>query len=71
MNLNRDGSLASRPAVVGHTGVDDGNARYVDRVDDLAIASFVGCAPLRGLPADLYDVPRGWKVFSLRFKLPG
>lgn len=70
LNINRDGSLAGRPAVVGHTGIDDANSRYVDRVDDLAIAAFVGCAPLRGLPADLYDVPRGWKVFRLRFNLP-
>ncbi|MES2755447.1 MAG: cell envelope biogenesis protein TolA [Pseudomonadota bacterium] len=70
LNINRDGSLASRPTVIGHTGVDDGNARYVDRVDDLTIAAFMGCAPLRGLPADLYDVPRGWKRFKMRFKLP-
>ncbi|GGB19854.1 hypothetical protein GCM10011380_06750 [Sphingomonas metalli] len=71
LRLNRDGSLASRPRVVGHTGVDDENRRYVDRVDDLAIATFVGCSPLRGLPDELYDVQNGWSNFTLRYKLPG
>ena len=71
LSINRDGSLAGRPQVVGHDGVDDGNARYVDRVDDLAIATFVGCAPLKGFPPELYAVPRGWKLFTLRYKLPG
>ena len=71
LSINRDGSLAGRPQIVGHDGVDDSNARYVDRVDDLAIATFVGCAPLRGLPPELYAVPRGWKLFTLRYKLPG
>jgi hypothetical protein len=71
LRINRDGSLAARPVVRGHAGVDDDNQRYVARVDDLAIATFVGCAPLRGLPADLYDVPGGWSNFTLRYKLPG
>jgi len=71
LRINRDGSLAAQPRVVGHSGVDDGNRRYVDRVDDLAIATFVGCAPLRGLPEALYDVQNGWKNFTLRYKLPG
>jgi hypothetical protein len=71
LRINRDGSLAARPVVRGHTGVDDDNSRYVARVDDLAIATFVGCAPLRGLPPELYDVPGGWSNFTLRYKLPG
>lgn len=71
LKLNPDGSLRARPTVVGHDGVDDENGRYVDRVDDLAIATFVGCSPLRGLPAELYDVPGGWSDFKLRYKLPG
>ncbi len=54
-----------------HSGVDGENERYVDRVDDLAIATFKGCSPLRGLPAELYDVPGGWSNFTLRYKLPG
>lgn len=71
LRLNRDGSLAARPRVVGQTGIDDGNGRYAERVADLAIAAFTGCAPLRGLPADLYDVPNGWSNFTLNYKLPG
>lgn len=70
--LNRDGSLAGRPTIDGDdAGVDDENGRYVDAVHRNAIASFTGCAPLKGLPPELYDVPRGWKVFKLRYKLPG
>ena len=71
LHLNKDGSLAAAPRVVGHSGVDGENDRYVDRVDDLAIATFKGCSPLRGLPAELYDVPGGWSNFTLRYKLPG
>jgi outer membrane biosynthesis protein TonB len=71
LKLNRDGTLDGRPTVAdAHGGVDDQNSRYVDAVDRNAIASFMGCAPLRGLPPELYDVPRGWKTFSLRYKLP-
>ena len=71
LRMNRDGSLIGNPQVVGHSGVDAENGRYQDRVDDNAIATFKGCSPLRGLPAELYDVPNGWSVFSLRYKLPG
>ncbi|WP_033919387.1 hypothetical protein [Sphingomonas sp. 37zxx] len=71
LQLAQDGSLRARPTVTDRDGVDDGNRRYVDRVDDLAIATFVGCAPLRGLPADLYAAPGGWRDFKLRYKLPG
>ncbi|QNQ08776.1 cell envelope biogenesis protein TolA [Sphingomonas alpina] len=71
LQLNKDGSLAARPAITAHSGVDDENGRYVDAVDRSAIATFMGCSPLRGLPAELYDVPRGWKTFSLRYNLPG
>ena len=71
LKLNRDGSLAARPRVTEHVGVDDENQRYVARVDDLAIATFTGCSPLTGLPEDLYDAPGGWRSFTLRYKLPG
>jgi len=71
LKINRDGTLASRPVVVGHDGVDDDNRRYQRQVDDRAIATFMGCQPLRGLPPELYDVPNGWSDFSLRYKLPG
>lgn len=71
LKINRDGTLAGRPTVGEVTGVDDENSRYVQRVKDSAIATFMGCQPLRGLPADLYDVPNGWSDFTLRYKLPG
>lgn len=72
LSINRDGSLAAPPAIAGDPqGVDDENGRYVDAVKRNAIATFTGCSPLRDLPPDLYDVPRGWKTFSLRYRLPG
>ncbi|WP_375398249.1 cell envelope biogenesis protein TolA [uncultured Sphingomonas sp.] len=71
LRINRDGSLAGAPQIVGHEGVDEDNRRYMRQVDDRAIATFVGCSPLRGLPLELYDVPGGWSLFKLRYKLPG
>jgi outer membrane biosynthesis protein TonB len=71
LRLNRDGSLAGRPRVGNQRGIDDENQRYADRVADLAIAAFTGCSPLRGLPAELYDVPRGWSNFTMLYRLPG
>jgi hypothetical protein len=71
LRLNRDGSLAANPAITGHSGVDDENGRYQDRVDDNAIATFKGCSPLRGLPQELYDVEHGWSVFTMRYNLKG
>jgi outer membrane biosynthesis protein TonB len=69
LRINRDGSLAAPPTVVGRTGVDDDNSRYAERVDDLAINTFTACSPLRGLPDELYDVPNGWRDFRLRYNL--
>jgi outer membrane biosynthesis protein TonB len=71
LRLNRDGSLAQRPTVGRQTGIDEENRRYAERVADLAVATFVGCSPLRGLPLELYDVPNGWRNFTLRYRLPG
>jgi outer membrane biosynthesis protein TonB len=71
LRLNRDGSLAARPSVGRQRGIDDENRRYAERVADLAVRSFVECAPLRGLPAELYDVPRGWSNFVMNYRLPG
>jgi outer membrane biosynthesis protein TonB len=69
LRLNRDGSLAAPPRITGHDGVDASNERYVTRVDDAVRAIFAGCSPLRALPDELYDVPRGWKSFTLRYRL--
>ena len=71
LKLNRDGSLAARPRMTNQRGLDDENSRYAQRVADIAIAAFVGCSPLRGLPAELYDVPRGWSNFTMNYRLPG
>jgi outer membrane biosynthesis protein TonB len=71
LNFKPDGSLASEPQIRGVDGDDASNARYVARVKDLALATFKGCTPIRGLPADLYAVPNGWKSLALRYKLPG
>ncbi len=70
LKLNRNGSLASRPTVVGTLGVDDENRRYEQRVEDLAVNALTSCTPLKGLPEELYDVPRGWSNFIFRYKLP-
>jgi len=69
LQLNRDGSLAAPPRIVGHKGVDEDNERYVGRVDDAVRAIFAGCSPLRGLPAELYDVQNGWKSFTMNYRL--
>ncbi|MES2987476.1 MAG: cell envelope biogenesis protein TolA [Pseudomonadota bacterium] len=71
LKLNRDGSLASDPQITAVDGDDADNSRYVPRVRDLARAVFKGCSPITGLPAALYDVPRGWNTVRLRYKLPG
>ena len=71
LSLNRDGSLKGRPRVGQQRGIDDENRRYAQRVADLAVNAFVSCAPLRGLPQELYDVPRGWSSFTMNYRLPG
>jgi hypothetical protein len=71
LRLNRDGSLAQQPAVVRTTGVDAQNSRYEARVRDLAVAAYVGCSPLRGLPEDLYRTPKGgWNNLNMTYRLP-
>ncbi|HST37003.1 MAG TPA: cell envelope biogenesis protein TolA [Allosphingosinicella sp.] len=70
LSLNPDGSLRGRPRMTGQRGVDDENRRYAQRVADLAINAFVSCSPLRGLPRELYDVPRGWSNFTMNYRLP-
>ena len=59
------------PEIVRTPGVDDENARYEDRVKDLAVAAYVGCAPLAGLPAELYQTPQGgWSNINMTYRLP-
>ncbi|MCW3846232.1 hypothetical protein OF829_03205 [Sphingomonas sp. LB-2] len=68
LNLNRDGSLASF-RILDHNGVTEANQRYVPQVDAAVEAIFTGCTPLRGLPPELYDVPRGWRSLKFRYRL--
>lgn len=71
LRLARDGSLARTPTVVSTTGVTSENSRYEDRVRDLAVAAYVGCSPLRDLPEDLYQTPKGgWSNINMTYKLP-
>jgi outer membrane biosynthesis protein TonB len=72
LQLSRSGRLSRPPQVVGTSGVDDENSRYEERVKDLAVATFVGCAPLTGLPPDLYETSsgKGWSDFILNYRLP-
>lgn len=69
LRMNKDGSLVGNPTIVGHSGVDDENSRYRDRVDEIAIVTFKGCSPLRGLPEELYAVQNGWSDFKMRYHL--
>ena len=34
---------------------------------DLALNVIRQCTPIRGLPGELYDVPRGWREFTYTF----
>lgn len=72
LQLLRNGRLRVPPRVVGTSGVDDENARYEERVKDLAVATFVGCAPLTGLPPELYETEsgKGWSDFIMIYNLP-
>jgi hypothetical protein len=72
LQLTRSGRLRSPPQVLGASGVDDENARYEERVKDLAVATFVGCAPLVGLPPELYETEsgKGWSDFIMNYNLP-
>ncbi|WP_084583114.1 cell envelope biogenesis protein TolA [Sphingomonas azotifigens] len=70
LHFNPDGSLAGDLDFTGVQGTDSSNERYVERVKDLARAVFKGCTPIRGLPANLYAVPNGWKSLPFSYGLP-
>jgi len=72
LRLARDGSLAATPSVSRTSGVTAQNGRYEARVKDLAVAAYVGCSPLRGLPDELYRTPKGgWSNINMTYRLPG
>jgi outer membrane biosynthesis protein TonB len=66
VTLNRDGSLANAE-FVRVINPDPNLARYELRMRDLALNVLRGCTPIRGLPAEYYDVPRGWRQFPYQF----
>ncbi|MGL4312528.1 MAG: cell envelope biogenesis protein TolA, partial [Sphingomonas sp.] len=69
LRLNPDGTLAGTPSVVRQTGLDDENQRYAQRVKDLGIAAFKGCAPLH-LPPEFYATPNGgWGNINYNWQL--
>lgn len=72
LQLFPNGRLKRPPQILGTAGVDGDNAQYEERVVDLAVAAFTGCAPLRGLPPELYETEsgRGWSDFIMTYNLP-
>ena len=71
LRLSRGGRLIQPPRIVRTAGVDGDNARFEDRVKDLAVAAYVGCAPLAGLPPELYQTPQGgWSNINMTYRLP-
>lgn len=71
LKLSKSGRLRGPPRVVRTSGVDDENARYEERVKDLAVAAYTGCSPLSGLPPDLYQTPQGgWSNINMTYRLP-
>jgi outer membrane biosynthesis protein TonB len=73
LSFARDGNPSAPPRIVRIDGLDDSNERYADLMRRSALATFndKNCQPIRGLPADLYDVPGGWKSVTMGFRLPG
>lgn len=66
VSLDRDGSLAA--AQVSRVRNDNPALQiYEQRMQDLALAIVRRCTPIRGLPSELYDVPRGWRQFTYQF----
>ena len=61
--INRDGSIAGRPGLVGQTGVTGANAAYARAFAEAAARAVLRCAPLK-LPADQYDQ---WKAVEINF----
>lgn len=73
LSFDRDGTFSAAPRIARLEGVDGDNERYADQVRQRALAVFNDqrCQPIRGLPADLYDVPGGWRNYTIGFRLPG
>jgi outer membrane biosynthesis protein TonB len=66
VTLNPNGSLASA-RVLSIANNDPDLRIYEQRMRDLAVNVVEQCAPIRGLPAEYYNVPRGWRQFRYVF----
>jgi len=66
VTLNQDGSLASAQ-FVSVINDDPALERYERRMRDIALNVINACTPIRGLPAEFYDVPGGWRSFPYQF----
>jgi outer membrane biosynthesis protein TonB len=66
ITLNPDGSLANAQ-FVQVLNDDPSLERYERRMKDIALNVINACTPIRGLPAEFYDVPGGWRQFPYRF----
>lgn len=66
VTLNRDGSLANAQ-FVRVINSNPSLERYERRMRDLALNVITSCTPIRGLPAEYYDVPGGWRQFPFQF----
>jgi len=66
VSLNRDGSLAGAEFVRVRND-DPALEKYERRMRDLALNVINACTPIRGLPAEFYDVPGGWRQFPYQF----
>jgi outer membrane biosynthesis protein TonB len=64
--LNPNGSLA-RASILSVSGATGPLAIYAERMRDLATNVIEQCAPIRGLPAEYYNVRRGWRTFRYTF----
>ena len=66
VTLNADGSLASAQ-FLSVLNDDPALERYERRMRDIALNVIHACTPIRGLPAEFYDVPGGWRQFPYQF----
>jgi hypothetical protein len=66
ITLNPDGSLASAQ-FVRVINNDSSLERYEARMRDIALNVINACTPIRGLPAEYYNVPGGWRQFPYQF----
>ncbi|MGQ0590894.1 MAG: hypothetical protein ACT4N8_15445 [Sphingosinicella sp.] len=66
ITLNRDGSLAEAD-FLRVINPNPALAQYERRMRDLALNVITSCTPIRGLPAEYYEVPGGWRQFPYQF----